>query len=145
MKDILETYPHATEVVRDWFVDKMKESLNTQDLPDNFKEFMRQQGLPNDRLLKLFEENSRILFDVFDENGVIVRTTYDKNLWSWDVLYTNTETPYSVKSVDTYSSRKEAEKAAVNRAFQLLNDQLNITYNDGQDSTTGNTEVPTEE
>jgi hypothetical protein len=137
MKDVLENNPHSTEVVRDWFVDKMKESLNNQDLPENFKEFMRQQGLPNDRLLKLFEENPRILFDVFDENGVIVSTTHNNSLWSWDVMYTNTETPYGVKSVDSYSSRKEAEKAAISRAFQILNDKLNITFNEGQDSTTG--------
>lgn len=145
MKDILETYPHSTEVVRDWFVDKMKESLSNQDLPENFKEFMRQQGLPNDRLLKLFEENPRILFDVFDENGVIVNIKYYNDTFNWDVIYANTETPYGVKSVDTYSSRKEAEKAAVNRAFQILNDQLNITFHEGPDSYTGDTEVPTEE
>lgn len=137
MNDLLEKFPHTTEVIRDWFVDKMKESLNNQDLPENFKEFMRQQGLPNDRLVKLFEENPRILFDVFDDNGVIVNVTYNNSVFSWDVNYINTETPYGVKSVDNYSSRKEAEKAAVNRAFQLLNDKLNITFHEGQDSTTG--------
>lgn len=137
MKDVLENNSHATEVVRDWFVDKMKESLNNQDLPDNFKEFMRQQGLPNDRMLKLFEENPRILFDVFDDNGVIINVVYNNHMFSWDVNYINSEVPYGVKSVDVYSSRKMAEKDAVARAFQILNDKLNITFNEGQDSTTG--------
>ena len=27
MNDILEKYPHATEVVRDWFIAKMEESF----------------------------------------------------------------------------------------------------------------------
>ena len=137
MNDILEKFPHATEVVRDWFVEKMKESLNTQDLPDNFKNFMRQQGLPNDRLLKLFAENPRILFDVFDDNGVIINVMYHDNIFTWDVNYTKSEVPYGVKSVDIYSSRRMAEVHAVERAFQILNDKLNITLNEGQDSTTG--------
>ena len=137
MNDILEKFPHATEVVRDWFVEKMKESLNTQDLPDNFKDFMRQQGLPNDRLLKLFAENPRILFDVFDDNGVIINVMYHDNIFTWDVNYTKSEVPYGVKSVDIYSSRRMAEVHAVERAFQILNDKLNITLNEGQDSTTG--------
>ena len=137
MKDVLENNPHTTEVVRDWFVDKMKESLNNQELPENFKEFMRQQGLPNDRLLKLFEENPRILFDVFDDNGVIINVIYHDQMFTWDVNYINSEVTYGVKSVDVYSSRKMAERAAVQRAFQILNDKLNITFNEGQDSTTG--------
>lgn len=136
MKDVLENNPHSTEAVRDWFVEKMKESLNNQDLPENFKDFMRQQGLPNDRLLKLFEENTRILFDVFDDNGVIINVMHNDNGFVWDVSYLNNELPYSVKGIEIYAARKTAEKAAVERAFQILNDKLNITLNEGQDSTT---------
>jgi hypothetical protein len=129
MIDILENNPHATEAVREWFTEKMKESLKDQTLPDNFKEFMRQQGLPNDRLLKMFEESPRILFDVFDENNVIINVMHNDDGFIWDVN--------NVKNVEIYASRRMAEKAAVQRAFQVLNDKLNITLNEGQNSTTG--------
>jgi hypothetical protein len=122
MHNLLEKYPHATEVVRDWFIDKMEESFKDNGVPDNFKDFMRQQGVPNDKLVKLFEENPRVLFDVFDDNGVIINTMCRSGLWSWSVDET--------KSADYYPSRKLAEKTAVECAFQILNDKLNITEDD---------------
>jgi hypothetical protein len=103
-------------------MDKMAESFKDRELPDNFKEFMREQGVTNDRLLKLFEMNPRVLFDVFDANGVIINVVHQDGRFSWDV---NT-----VKSLDQYSFRREAEAGAVQRAFQILNDKLNVTEDD---------------
>ena len=117
--DLLDLYPIATEVVRDWFMEKMAESFKNQELPKDFKEFMREQGIPNDKLVKLIDVNPRVLFDVFDDNGVIINVLYADGKFTWDV---NT-----VKSLDSYSSRREAESAAVQRAFQILNDKLNVT------------------
>ena len=124
MLEVLERNPHATEIVRDWFINKMEESIKDQSLPDNFKSFMREQGVPNDRLVKLIEVNPRVLFDVFDENGVVIDIMYSNDSFTWDVNYTKSETPYSVKSIELYASRKSAERYAVERAFQMLNDKL---------------------
>ena len=118
-EELLDLYPIATEVVRDWFMDKMAESFKNQELPKDFKEFMREQGIPNDKLVKLIDVNPRVLFDVFDDNGVIINVVHSNGVFSWDV---NT-----VKSLDSYSSRREAESAAVQRAFQILHDKLNVT------------------
>jgi hypothetical protein len=118
-EELLDLYPIATEVVRDWFMDKMAESFKNQELPKDFKEFMREQGIPNDKLVKLIDVNPRVLFDVFDDNGVIINVVHSNGVFSWDV---NT-----VKSLDSYSSRREAESAVVQRAFQILHDKLNIT------------------
>lgn len=120
--EILDLYPISTEVVREWFIEKMAESFKNQDLPDNFKDMMRQQGVPNDKLVKLIDVNPRVLLDVFDDNGVIINVLYADGRFTWDV---NT-----VKSLDFYSSRREAETAAVHRAFQILNDKLNVTLVD---------------
>jgi len=117
--ELLDLYPIATEVVRDWFMEKMAESFKNQELPKDFKEFMREQGIPNDKLVKLIDVNPRVLFDVFDDNGVIINVVHSNGVFSWDV---NT-----VKSLDSYSSRREAESASVQRAFQILHDKLNVT------------------
>ena len=117
--ELLDLYPIATEVVRDWFMEKMAESFKNQELPKDFKEFMREQGIPNDKLVKLIDVNPRVLLDVFDDNGVIINVVHSNGVFSWDV---NT-----VKSLDSYSSRREAELAAVHRAFQILDDKLNVT------------------
>ena len=117
--DLLDLHPLATEVVRDWFMEKMAESFKNQELPKDFKEFMREQGIPNDKLVKLVDVNPRVLFDVFDDNGVVINVLHADGKFTWDV---NT-----VKSLDSYSSRREAESAAVQRAFQILNDKLDVT------------------
>jgi hypothetical protein len=117
--ELLDLYPIATEVVRDWFMDKMAESFKNQELPKDFKELMRSEGIPNDKLVKVIDVNPRALLDVFDANDVIINVTHLNSVFSWNV---NT-----VKSLDSYSSRREAEFAAVQRAFQILDDKLNVT------------------
>jgi len=134
---MIENYKIALEVVRDWFIGKMEESFNNQEVPDNFKQFMREQGVPIDTLVKLIEINPRSLFDVFDDNDVIINIIHNKGLWTWDV---NT-----VKGVDYYSSRKLAETRAVERAFQILDDKLSVVLYERPDSSASDSEVPTEE
>jgi hypothetical protein len=121
-EELLDLYPIATDVVRDWFISKMEESMKDQTLPDNFKSFMREQGVTNDRLVKLIEVNPRVLFDVFDANEVIINTIHRSGLWSWSVNET--------KSAQYYPSRKVAEQNAVECAFQVLNEKLNVTEDD---------------
>ncbi len=116
-KQMIEDNPLATEVVRDWFIQKMEDSLRGQELPEDFKQIMRKQGFPNEKLVKLFESTPRVLFDVFDDNGVIINVLHSDAVFVWDVN--------NVKSIYTYSSRKEAETHAVQRAFQILQEKLN--------------------
>lgn len=124
--ELLDLYPIATEVVRDWFMDKMAESFKNQELPKDFKEFMREQGIPNDRLVKLIDVNPRVLFDVFDNNGVIINIVCTENGFTWDVG--------DAKNVQFYQYRKDAELEAVQRAFQILHDKLNITLVEDNDA-----------
>jgi hypothetical protein len=133
MHSLLEKYPYATDVVRQWFMDKMIESFKDQSVPQDFKDFMRKQGIPNENIVKILDGNSRALFDVFDDNNLIINVIYTEQGFTWDVE--------DVKSVQYYASRKDAEYAAVERAFQILDEKLNIIIsetpnNEGQDSTT---------
>lgn len=128
MRNLLEKYPQATQVVKDWFMQKMLESFKDESVPDEFKEFMRQQGITDERLGTIVGENPRALFDVLDDNQLIINVVHSTSGFSWDVD--------TVKSVQFYSSRKQAELSAIERAFDILNNRLNITENEGQDSTT---------
>lgn len=133
MDKLLEKYPYATDAVRDWFMGKMIESFKDQSVPAEFKEFMRQQGVSNDRIAKILGENPRVLFDVFDDNNLIINIIYTDQGFTWDVE--------DVKSIQYYPSRREAESAAVERTFRILDERLNIIVsetknNEGPDSTT---------
>lgn len=133
MHQLLEKYPYATDVVRGWFMDKMIESFKDQSVPQDFKDFMRSQGIPNENIVKILDGNPRALFDVFDDNQLIISIVHTEVGFTWDVS--------DVKNIGYYPSRKEAEMAAVERAFQMLDDKLNILIsetpnNERPDSTT---------
>lgn len=113
--ELLQSYPLATEVVREWFMMKMVDSFKDNEVPQDFKEFMRQQGVPNERLLKIIKDNPRILFDVFDNNGLIISIIHSSEGFTWGM---------NGKTVHNFSSRKDAEMNAVENAFLILNTKL---------------------
>ena len=122
--ELLEKYPLTTEVVRDWFIAKMMESVNEDnDVPEDFKKFMIDQGVPNDRLCVFIDANPRSLFDVFDENDVIIIIKYHDNFgFTWAVEEADDQS--------FYKTRKEAEAFAIEVAFDILENQLKPVSDD---------------
>ena len=121
MMELLETYPKAAETVKSWFLEKMIESLKTDAVPDDFKDYVRQQGIEAERVAKILGNNPRTLFDVFDANQLYIKID----------IFISDETAkfnWSINAMDGgtsfYGSRIEAEKDAVTKAFQMLNDKL---------------------
>jgi len=122
--ELLETYPRAAEVINEFYHTKMIESMDTTDVPDDFKEMLKQQEFDNEYVSKFIDANPRILFDVFDSNGVYIEilVSYSKNEaeFTYGVIDDNEMNTESTM----YNSRIEAEKVAIEKAFQLLNDKL---------------------
>ena len=118
--ELLEKYSKAATVIKQWFLERMLESLKDETLPETFKEYARQQEIDNDKIGKLIDGNPRTLFDVFDENDLsinIVRTPNRTEGWEWEIMQ---------ESVGNFicKSRKEAELFAIEAAFKLLNEKL---------------------
>jgi hypothetical protein len=121
--ELLEKHPHTAEVVKAWFVEQMIESLNTQDVPDDFKNFMREQGVEYDKLAVMIDANPRMLLDVFDNNDVVIETS----------LYPNGE--FTIKignqaTTNSWKTRKEAELFAIEAAFEMLENKLKPVLED---------------
>lgn len=122
MIELLETHPKAAVKIREWFMEKMLDSLKHSegDVPEDFKEYVRQQGIDNERVAKILGSNPRTLFDVFDENQLYIKIdvfTGEGVKFSWSI---NSEEG----GASFYTSRKEAETDAVTEAFKMLNDKL---------------------
>jgi hypothetical protein len=118
--ELLEKYSKAAIVIKQWFLEKMLESLKDESLPETFKEYARQQEIDNDKIGKLIDGNPRTLFDVFDENDLsinIVRTPNRTEGWEWEIMQESVENSIC-------KSRKEAELFAIEAAFKLLNEKL---------------------
>lgn len=125
--ELLEVHPLTTEVIRTWFFDKMVASFADESVPEEFKEMMKQEGVTNERLAKLIDVQPRTLFDVFDENGIIIYfmifSSPEGVKFSGAIHIGHDEIkPNPIgKQCNT---RKEAELFAIEKAFEILENLL---------------------
>ena len=117
--ELLETYPKVAEVINEFYRTKMMESMNTSDVPDEFKEMLKQQEFDNQYVASFIDSNPRFLFDVFDANSIYIQITVDLENNCFRYSFDGGQ----VESND-YSTRKEAEAKSIETAFDILNDKL---------------------
>jgi hypothetical protein len=120
MLETLQKYPEAAKVVNNYYLEIMLKSLNDDSLPENFKEFVREMGVGNDKIAKIIDGSPRALFDVFDENQIYIEISVSNDKFSYKIY------PRDIKFLDVmwYDTRKEVEKIAILDAFKLLNDKI---------------------
>jgi hypothetical protein len=116
--ELLEKYPLSAKIVTEWFVQSMIESLKDESVPEEFKQLMRDQGIENDKVGTLIDVNPRVLFDVFDENEIYLNISRIKNIFMWSLA----ENQFLDNRI--FNSRKEAELASIESAFEILENQL---------------------
>lgn len=116
----LAKYPLATKVVKDWFMKEMIESFKDETVPTEFKDFMLEQGIEDDKVETLININPRSLFDLFDENNLLIEINYDKNLNSFHSKIITEKIDYN----NVFIKRKKEELFAVEAAFELLEQKL---------------------
>ncbi len=115
-EELLENHPRTTRVVREWFLKEMVKSFDDQEVPEDFKQMMLDQGVSNGQLFKLIDVQPRVLFDVFDDNNIYINMTKLDDGWSWSLGDIMTES--GIKN------RKQAEVHAIHEAFMLLEEKL---------------------
>jgi hypothetical protein len=121
MLELLKEYPNSANIVRQWFLNKMLNGLKDDSIPEGFKEYMKQKGVDDEKITDILQNSPRSMFDVFDDNGLYIEITRaDDHFW-WAV----NSSVYQEK----YSTRKDAEKAAISESFKLLNEKLNEGQN----------------
>lgn len=125
--ELLEKYPLAKNIVKDWFMRTMIESFKDEDVPEEFKQFMLEQGIEDDKVGKLIDVNVRILFDVFDENDIIIYFmifSSPEGVRFSAAIHTGNDEVKPNPIGKQYNTRKEAEHAAVEAAFEILETKL---------------------
>ena len=115
--ELLEKYTASAVVIIAWFLEKMIESLQTSDVPDEFKNMMRETGIEYDKLAIMIDANPRMLLDVFDDNDIIIE----------NFLYP--DGTFTIKignqaTTQSWKTRKEAEAFAIEAAIEILEDKL---------------------
>lgn len=124
--ELLEKYPKVADTIGEFYHSKLISSMHSDDtIPEEFKELVKSQEFDNEYIAKFIDENPRFLFDVFDMNDIYIQTPI-----TW--LEREAQFGYTIQrpeetefiSSDTYNYRDIAEKFAVEKAFEYLNDQI---------------------
>lgn len=117
MINLLEEHPKTAAVIKQWLLDKLLESIEDSKVPDDFKEFARQQSMDDDKVAGILQNTPRSLFDVFDNHKIQVETIVDElgGFW-WKIG--------EIKSTCGYEFRINCDKAAIVEAFKLLEAKL---------------------
>ena len=121
--ELLETYPKAAVAIKEFYYGKMIDSLQEDnDIPEEFKDMIKAQQFDSEYVATFIDTNPRFLFDVFDSNNINI------------VIHVYTEEPptefaFSIPQDNLdydqlYPTRKEAEAAAIEQAFKILNEKL---------------------
>ena len=122
--ELLQENPHAAQVIKEYYVELMLNSLDESLLPENFKDFLKEQGIDDEKVAQMMEANARNVYDVLDDNGFVISITYDATFekFSW---YINGDQHKIV-----CSTRKDAENDAVAAAVYRLERKLNPEINE---------------
>jgi hypothetical protein len=119
-QELLNKHPLAAKVVKDWFLEMMMESMNTDSVPEEFKQAILDEGISDDRISTVIDVQPRTLFDVFDQHELsinIIRTPNRTEEWEWEIMQASVENSIC-------KSRKEAEVFAIKAAFKELETKL---------------------
>lgn len=128
--ELLEKYPLSAKIIKDWFLGQMIESLKKETIDEEFKTFMREQGIDDDKMGTLIDVNPVMLFPVFDDNKIFIFTDcelLDKKLcFIYKIITPILTLEMGREDIGRVNcnSRKEAELFAIEAAFEILDNKL---------------------
>ena len=122
--ELLEKYPEAAKVIHEFYRNRMMNSMETDDVPDEFKEMLKEQSFDNEYIATFIDASPRMLFDVFDSHELHIEILVMYSDRPSIFTYTVVEGDLVHTEPTKYDSRIEAEKVAIEKAFEILNDKL---------------------
>ena len=131
-KEILDANPKAASLIHDYYLNKLLDSLEDDNLPAEFKEFAREKGLPIENIVGMMEANPRQMLDFFDEQEIHINVTRYKA--SDGNIYSTLDSNSTVKTIKVFNTRKEADLEGVTLAIQMLEEKLNSLEKTNEDS-----------
>jgi hypothetical protein len=118
--ELLETYPKAATVIKEFYYGKMINSLQEDnDIPQEFKDMVKAQQFDSEYIATFIDNNPRFLFDIFDANDVYIQITVDleNNCFRYSFDGGQVES-------NNFLTRIAAETRSIEAAFEILNEKL---------------------
>jgi hypothetical protein len=127
----LELYPLAGKMLHDYYLELMLESINMSQLPDDYKEQIKQEGIEMDKIEDIANTNPRHLLDFFDDKEIYVRISVDAD---GTFMFSIVGPVATIGSTKSYKTRKEAEADAIEQATKQLELSLTKSISDKENS-----------
>ncbi len=118
IEDILRTYTRSRNKLEQWFTDqviKLQTSMIKTE-HDELKKFLAdKKEMITTGLLPYLTYNGRDLYEFFDDEGIIIEIYEIKGHYGYQITNSN-----NITDKEPFESRWEAEKAAFNVSFEML-------------------------
>jgi hypothetical protein len=125
--ELLEKNPNVAKLICSYYLEIMLESLKDENLPEEFKDSVREQGIDNNKIGVIIDSNPRNLFDFFDSHNMYINvTSFSDGSFSYSII-ANIGTS---GSSEVYKTRKEADKVSVEIAIKQLESTLTKSVSD---------------
>ena len=116
-KELLEKCPKAAEVIKQWYIAKMK--ADNLEFSNEFVKVMQEKI---GRII--IDNNPRELFDVLDDNDIYVTIKGVPPEFTYSIGNAPGIPWKFVENLDKFKCRKDAEKFAIVDAITMLDNQL---------------------
>lgn len=113
----LDNYPKTAHLLQDYYTTKMLASIDTANVPEEFKETMRKEGVSMDKIEILVNSNPRHLFEFFDDRSMYINVSgHSSGTFTYYIVGETATTGNN----DVFMSRKSADGAAIEEAIRQL-------------------------
>jgi hypothetical protein len=125
--ELLQKNPESSKLICKYYLEIMLESLKDDNLPEDFKAHVREQGIDEDKIAAILDGNPRNLFDFFDSQSLFINIMTEKGeTFSYKIIINEID----VSSTLMAKTRKEAEKEAIIAAIGMLETRLTNLVSD---------------
>ena len=129
--ELLQKHPESSKLICSYYLEIMLESLKDDNLPEDFKAHVREQGIDDDNIAAIVDGNPRNLFDFFDSQSLFINIMTEKGeTFSYKIIINE----IGVSSTLMAKTRKEAEKEAIIAAIGMLETRLTNSIIDKENS-----------
>ena len=129
--ELLQKNPESSKLICKYYLEIMLESLKDDNLPEDFKDHVREQGIDNDNISAIIDGNPRNLFDFFDSHNIYISiNSFSNGSFSYSIV---SDIGTSGTS-EVYKTRKEADRNAVEIAINQLESSLTKSVSDNENS-----------
>ncbi len=128
MIELLKQYPKAAKKVREYYLEKFIETLKDPGLDEEFRAHVREQGIDDEKVAKVLQSMPRGIFDMFDQELIYIEIIPKITIGEFDEKLSDNNIMFFAgvngKAVNVSMNRKDSERKAIEKAFELLEQKL---------------------